>query len=83
MTTTAPEEKPLQPQTERAIYRCDEVLFLVKCGEDPARAARRVGVGLSAIEKNLLQHGRLDDLEVIRAAMPLPLHCRPTRKAQI
>lgn len=46
----------------------DDWLFLVRSGEDPARAARRCGVTISAVEVKARRHGRRDVLDAALGA---------------
>jgi len=45
----------------------DEFMFLVRGGEEPARAARRLSVTESAIERAAYRHERADVLQALRA----------------
>ena len=49
----------------RSVADLDEFLFLVRSGENPARAAQRLGVGVNAIERAAGRKGRRDVLDVL------------------
>lgn len=63
-----------------AVRKADDVIWLVERGEEPHRAARRVGTSLAQVRKTLERYDRLSDWMVISRALPLSVH--PSRKAR-
>jgi len=57
------EDEPVEQDQRGADL--DEFMFLVRSGENPARAAQRLGVGVNAIERAAGRKGRRDVLDVL------------------
>lgn len=80
MTTTATRNTGLAAanaaKEAEALYRAEDVLWLVRRGEYAERAAARCDVTLEAVAKTLRKYRRHDDWETIAAARLVPLNSR-------